>query len=144
VAGASVFRGFWPEWRDERAWTTEDLGVIDDQGCLRVLGRRDAVIITGGKKVQPAEVEAVLRTELGLAEIVVLGVPDPEWGEVVVACYPAAAAPDFDPAGRPLPGLAAHQRPKRWCAVDPWPSNAQGKVNRAALSAAVRRSRDGT
>jgi O-succinylbenzoic acid--CoA ligase len=141
VAGASVFRGYWPEWHEERSWATEDLGVMDERGCLRVLGRRDDVIITGGKKVQPAEVETALRTELGLRDVVVIGVADPEWGEAVVACYPAAAAPTVDLSRVTLPTLAAHQRPKHWLAIDAWPSNAQGKVNRAELRAAVRRLR---
>ncbi len=141
VAGASLFRGYWPEWSDEGSWATEDLGVMDERGCLRVLGRRDAVIITGGKKVQPAEVETALRAELGLRDVVVIGVPDPEWGEAVVACYPAAAVPTVDLSRVVLPTLAPHQRPKHWLAIDAWPSNAQGKVNRAELRDAVRRLR---
>jgi O-succinylbenzoic acid--CoA ligase len=136
VTGTSVFRGYWPDWREEREFVTEDLGVIDAGGHLAVLGRRDAVIITGGKKVQPAEVEAVLRAGGAPPEVVVLGVPDSEWGEVVVACFPAGAgqAADWTTAAAPL---AAHQRPKHHLAVERWPANRQGKVNRAELKAAV-------
>lgn len=136
IAGESLYRGYWPEWRAERQFATEDLGRCDARGRLQVLGRRDAIIITGGKKVQPSEVEAALRASGELDEVIVIGVPDPEWGEQVVACYPAGGsrAPD---AVRASAALAPHERPKRWVAVDPWPRNAQGKVNRAELRAAV-------
>jgi O-succinylbenzoic acid--CoA ligase len=93
------------------------------------------VIITGGKKVQPTEVEAALRACGEFADVAVVGVPDAEWGEAVVACYPAGgASPNV---GRAVAKLAAHQKPKRFVAVADWPRNAQGKLNRAALLAAA-------
>ena len=131
ITGESVFRGYWPERRADEPWTTEDLGNFDERGGLHVLGRRDALIITGGKKVDPAEVEAALRATGEFDDIAVIGVPDPEWGEVVAAFYPVRAGRDFkQPA---LDNLAAYKRPKRYIAVPEWPRNAQGKVNRAAL-----------
>ncbi len=65
VAGDSLFRGYWPRSRPGEFFLTDDSGTIDAEGRLRVAGRRDAVIITGGKKVQPARVEAFLREALG-------------------------------------------------------------------------------
>ena len=133
VAGESVFRGYFPEWRDAREFITEDLGAIDAKGHLHVHGRRDAMIITGGKKVQPADVESALRASGEFEEVAVIGLPDPEWGEVVAACYPKSArSPDF---GRAEQALASHQRPKRYVGIpaDSWPRNAQGKMDRAAL-----------
>lgn len=133
IAGESVFRGYWPEWRDAQVITTEDLGSRDARGHWRVLGRRDAVIITGGKKVHPAEVEAALRASGEFEDVAVIGVADPEWGEVVVACYPQQErVPDTTRAGE---ALAPQQRPKRFVAIaaDEWPRNAQGKVNRLEL-----------
>ena len=133
VAGESVFRGYWPEWSDAREVTTDDLGAIDADGRLRVLGRRDAIIITGGKKVPPAEVEAALRASGEFDDVAVIGVPDPEWGEAVVACYlQRDNAPDV---ARAVRSLAAHQRPKRFVAIasGDWPRNAQGKIDRVAL-----------
>jgi O-succinylbenzoic acid--CoA ligase len=112
---------------------TEDLGRIDERGHLHVLGRRDAVIITGGKKVQPLEVEAALRASGEFDDVAVLGLPDGEWGEAVVACYPSGArAPDLI---RAVGELATYQRPKRFVAIAAadWPRNTQGKVNRAEL-----------
>jgi len=135
VAGESVFRGYWPEWREARDFTTEDAGEIDARGFLRVLGRRDAMIITGGKKVQPAEVEAALRASGEFDEVAVVGLPDAEWGEIVAACYvKSARSPDF---ARAVEALAPHERPKRFAGIPRahWPRNAQGKLNRAALRA---------
>ncbi len=136
VAGESLFRGYYPHWSDEREFVSSDLGRIDSGGQLHVLGRADAMILTGGKKVQPFEVEAALRGSGEFTDVAVIGVPDPEWGEAVVACYPAGGrAPDL---ARATLTLANHQRPKRYVAMADWPRNAQGKLNRATLAAAVR------
>lgn len=136
VRAESLFRGYHPAWSEAREFVTEDLGRIDAGGHLHVLGRRDAMIITGGKKVHPSDVEAVLRASGEFGDIAVIGVPDAEWGEAVVACYPAAGRePDV---ARATLALANFQRPKRFVAIADWPRNAQGKVNRALLLAAVR------
>ena len=132
VAGESVFRGYWPEWRDTREFATEDLGRIDAHGHLHVLGRRDSIIITGGKKVNGFDVEAALRASGEFADVAVIGLPDREWGEVVVACYPrdGTREPNF---ARAVERLASYQRPKRFVAIAAWPRNAQGKLNRQTL-----------
>ena len=137
VGGDSLFRGYFPDWREPQLFATEDLGHFDAAGQLHIDGRRDAVIITGGKKVIPAEVEAALRATGRFADVAVVGMPDAEWGQIIVACYPAnQAAPDLPVIDKMLGrGLAGYKRPKRYLAVDPWPRNAQGKIDRAALSA---------
>ena len=135
VTGESVFRGYFPETSVAREFVTEDLGRFDERGHLNLLGRRDAVIITGGKKVQPALVEAALRASGEFTDVAVVGVPDAEWGEAVVACYPQGTrTPDFV---RAVAMLVAPERPKRFVAIADWPRNAQGKVNRAALRASI-------
>ncbi len=135
IAGPSVFYGYFPVARKSRTYTTEDLGQIDEHRHLYIFGRRDAVIITGGKKVQPAEIESALRASGEFADVAVVGVPDAEWGEAVVACYPAGGpTPDLQ---RAVAHLTAHQRPKRFVSVAKWPRNVQGKLNRPALRAAA-------
>ena len=136
VEGPSVFYGYYPESRATRCFETGDLGRIDERGRLHVLGRRDAVIITGGKKVQPVEVEAALQATGQFADVAVLGVADVEWGEVVVACFPKVrTAPDFDLVERGLEkSLASYQRPKRYVPIGDWPRNALGKLNREILA----------
>ena len=141
IAGESLFRGYFPEWRAARSLATEDLGRFDAAGSLHVLGRRDALIISGGKKVDPAEVERALRASGAFADVAVVGIPDPEWGQAVVACYPSGqAGPDPSGVERGLENLAAYKRPRRYIAVADWPRNAQGKLNRAELIRMVERS----
>ncbi|MDI1335135.1 MAG: AMP-binding protein [Lacunisphaera sp.] len=138
VGGDSLFRGYYPEWRDRRPFATGDLGRLDGQGHLQVLGRRDAVIITGGEKVDPAEVEAVLCGSGELGEVIVLGVPDAEWGQVVVAAYPASAQPVWALVQQAVTSrLSAMKRPKHFVPVADWPVNDQGKVNRAEVARRV-------
>ena len=136
VAGESVFWGYWPGFSEQRELATGDLGEIDSRGHLRVLGRRDAVIITGGKKVHPEEVEAALRAGGEDEAVTVVGVPDPEWGEMVVACFPRTS--DAATHGKErAEALAPHQRPKRFLAIEPWPVLPNGKINRLELRAAA-------
>jgi len=136
IGGESVFRGYWPETSVGREVETEDLGRFDERGQLQILGRRDAVIITGGKKVQPAEVELALRASGEFDDVAVVGVPDAEWGEVVVACYPAAGRqPDLQRVAEGMAELAGALRPKRYVALADWPRSAQGKINRAEVAA---------
>jgi len=148
------------ESKRERAFTTADLGRFDDGGRLHILGRRDEVAISGGEKVRLAEVEATLRGAVGspamFDDVAVIAVPDPEWGEAVVACYVAASGGGRSTRGDQCGGvggrelstaaiahissaLARHQRPKQWLEFAPeeWPRNAQGKLNRAALREAA-------
>lgn len=135
IAGPSLFRGYYPEWRHERKFfETADLGRFDEGRRLQVLGRRDAAIITGGEKVQPAEVEAALRPAAGTAEFAVVGVPDAEWGERVV-CVHAAAEPFARVAAEQAASvrLSPPQRPKDYVALAEWPRNEAGKLNRARL-----------
>jgi acyl-CoA synthetase (AMP-forming)/AMP-acid ligase II len=80
-------------------------------------------------------VEAALRANGEFTDVAVIGVPDSEWGEVVVACYPAGGTrPDLENVAA---ALAPHQRPKRFVALATWPRTAHGKVNRVALREAV-------
>ena len=103
---------------------------------MQVIGRRDAVIISGGKKIDPGEVEAVLRLTGQFSDVAVIGLPDAEWGEMVVACYPAGPKePDAGAVDRGIADhLARHKRPKRYLRIADWPCNDQGKVNRRALT----------
>jgi O-succinylbenzoic acid--CoA ligase len=141
VGGPSLFRGYHPDWRHERKlFVTTDAGTLDAAGRLTVLGRRDAVIVTGGEKVQPEEVEAALRPVLG-PECAVVGVPDATWGFRVTCVYPAAARPDLAAARAAAAALAPAQRPKDYVALPEWPRTAAGKLDRtrlAALAAAAR------
>lgn len=135
IKAASLFRGYFPDARAEAFFCTEDLAHWDARRGLNVIGRRDAMIITGGKKVMPAEVMEALRTSGVFSDVTVIGIADAEWGQKVVACYPgrAGARPDMRRVESVLRGLAKYKWPKAYVAVAEWPRNAQGKLNRAAL-----------
>lgn len=117
---------------------TGDLGRIDADGDIWVTGRLSTRIVTGGVTVDPGEVEDALGAHPDIAEVAVVGVPDPEWGERIVAVIVPR-----DPSGPPLtaaallvwarPYLAPPKRPRGVRCVDALPRNANGKVDRAAL-----------
>jgi O-succinylbenzoic acid--CoA ligase len=136
ITGESLFRGYFPNWRAAGPWATDDLGRFDEHGGLHWLGRHDAMIITGGEKVEPGEVEAVLRATGQFSDVAVVGLADGEWGEAVTAVYPAGGPPpDIDAVARFIAGrLAPHKRPKRYLRLARWPRNDQGKLSRRELT----------
>ncbi len=116
---------------------TADLGVLGADGRLVVRGRLDDVINSGGEKVVPGEVEAVLGTSAGVADVVVIGLPDPEWGEAVTAfVVPAdrASPPDAQHLTAYVrQTLSARAAPKKVFVVPEFPLLPSGKPDRAAL-----------
>lgn len=120
-------------------YVTSDLGRVDERGHLHVLGRADDVLITGGEKVMPLEIEAALTAHPAVARAVVFGLPDPEWGTLVAAAVEPRTGPvDLSTA---LTHLAPWKRPRRiaWLAL---PETASGKLDRrAAITAATARLR---
>ena len=153
IAGPVLFSGYWPRGGRPFAagppgseaaaggwFTTSDLGELDAGGRLTVRGRADDVINTGGEKVLPGEVEAVLGTITGVRDVVVVGTPDPEWGELVTAIVvPAdpAAPPDLGRlragARDRLPGYAA---PRGLLLMPEIPLLASGKPDRRRCATA--------
>jgi long-chain acyl-CoA synthetase len=126
-------------WRDG-AFTVGDLGRIDADGYLFLDGRRDDLIISGGVNVYPAEVERVLGTVPGVAEVAVFGAPDQRWGERVcaaVAPEPERNAAEVVEALSQVAAarLAGYKRPKQYVVVGSLPHTATGKVQRHRLAA---------
>lgn len=121
--------------KDREAFVTDDRGFIDDNGDLHILGRTSRTIITGGEKVLPEEVETIIRATGLVADIYVIGVPDPEWGEVVTAIYvPAAKGAPLQRLQTALVGkLSRFKHPKQWRAVPTLPRNGQGKIHLTQL-----------
>ncbi len=129
-----------------RWFATDDVGEAGPDGALRILGRLDDVIVTGGLKVAPSLVESALSDHPGVREVVVVGVPDREWGERVVAVVvPGATGP-----GGGLPDLPAMQRsvaervapyaaPRELVLLERIPLIGPGKPDRAALRALAAR-----
>ncbi len=136
ITAESNFLGYYPARRSPaQRFETADLGRIDEQGCLHVLGRSDATIITGGEKVQPVDIEGVLKAATGVANLAVIGLPDAEWGERVVCVYTGGA--DFRVESARLAAekqLSPPQRPKAYVALANWPVSGAGKLNRTLLA----------
>ncbi|WP_226041699.1 long-chain-fatty-acid--CoA ligase [Natrinema sp. DC36] len=114
---------------------TGDLGYRDDDGYLYVVDRKDDMIVSGGENVYPAEVEDVLFAHDAVEEAAVVGKPDDEWGEAVVA-YVVAAGVDaaaLDEFVLESDRLADFKRPRTYYFVDELPKNPSGKIQKFKL-----------
>lgn len=113
-----------------------DCGHLDEAGRLHVKGRIDRIIITGGEKVDPAEVELVVRECTGTSSVLVVGIPDAEWGQRVVA-FIEGAHEDYDMArlhGQLVAKLTSYKIPKQIYPVSKLPFNEYGKIDTVQIS----------
>ncbi len=142
VRGDTVMAGYWrnPEATAaalQDGWLrTGDLGCMDAQGWLTLKDRSKDLVISGGSNIYPREVEEVLLTAPGVAEVAVVGVADAEWGEAVVAFVvlsPQAAVDATVLDGHCLSRMARFKRPKRYLFVESLPKNHYGKVLKTEL-----------
>ena len=129
VATDALARGLWPATDFARGpFVTQDRAQLAADGTVKILGRADRVVVSGGEKVDPARIEAALAP---LAPTQVFGLPDPEWGERVVAVV--AGAPQLEPALRKLAErLEPAARPKAYAFVAELPMDGRGKFDRPA------------
>jgi malonyl-CoA/methylmalonyl-CoA synthetase len=143
VKGPNVFKGYWrmpektkAEFRDDGFFITGDLGKIDGQGYVHILGRGKDLVISGGFNVYPKEIESEIDAMPGVIESAVIGVPHADFGEgvtAVVVCNKAAAISEASVL-KALDGrLAKFKMPKRVFVVDELPRNAMGKVQKNIL-----------
>jgi fatty-acyl-CoA synthase len=141
--GYSVMRGY---WRDEAAtraaidvagWMhSGDLAVMDDAGYVHIVGRIKDVIIRGGEKIMPVEVEAVLLAHPDVSEVQVIGVPSRMYGEEIMAWVRARPGISLDESVLTAfcrPQLATYKIPRHWRFVDEFPTTVTGKVQKFKL-----------
>ena len=136
VRGEVVMNGYWnnPEATEAAlrgGWLhTGDVGIIDEEGYVTLKDRSKDMIISGGTNIYPREIEEVLLTHSGVSEVAVIGRPDPEWGESVIAYVVAAGdTPAQDSLDRHcLDHMARFKRPKAYRFVEALPKNNYGKV----------------
>jgi O-succinylbenzoic acid--CoA ligase len=133
IATAALGIGLWPDSPLGSPWVSGDRGDVSEDGGVKISGRADRVIITGGEKVDPARVEQTLLTTGLIKEALVLGMVDARWGEVVTACVigPASAEAVLRHACEALEPAA---RPRRYVFVPSMPTNASGKPDREAIA----------
>ena len=129
---------------DADGWfRTGDLGVVDDAGYLRISGRKKDIIIRKGENISAREVEDLVAAHPAVAEVAVVGVPDPGAGEIacaVVRCRAGAAPPSLDGLVAFLlaRGLSKRKLPERLVVVDDFPRAASGKIVKRVLRDRVR------
>lgn len=142
VRGPNVFQGYWKmpektaeELRPDGWFITGDLGIIDDQGYVSIVGRSKDLIISGGFNVYPKEIETLLDDIPGVLESAVIGVPHPDFGEAVIAIIVAASEnlslPDIQSSL--TKNVARYKQPKKIIALQELPRNTMGKVQKKAL-----------
>jgi len=143
VRGPSVFAGYWrmpektrEEFTPDGWFRTGDVGALDAQGVLTLVGRSKDLVISGGFNVYPAEIEGRINELAGVAESAVVGVPHPDFGEAVVAVVVPRPGAVLDPQeiARALKStIAGFKVPKHVRIVDALPRNAMGKVQKKLL-----------
>ncbi|WP_029115267.1 long-chain fatty acid--CoA ligase [Mycobacterium sp. URHB0044] len=111
---------------------TGDMGSFDARGNLTLRDRSKDVVISGGSNIYPREVEEVLLQHPDVTEACVVGAPDPDWGEVVVAFIVGTAA-ESELDAHLLERIARFKRPKRYLYIDELPKNSYGKVLKREL-----------
>jgi malonyl-CoA/methylmalonyl-CoA synthetase len=145
VKGPNVFAGYWGDAEKTRGeftadgwFKTGDLGRIDRDGYVHIVGRAKDLVISGGYNVYPKEVEMELDAVTGVFESAVFGVPHPDFGEGVTAAVvgePGAVLSEAGIIGAVKARLAGYKIPKRIVFVEELPRNAMGKVQKNALRA---------
>ncbi|ANK81636.1 MAG: malonyl-CoA synthase [Rhizobiales bacterium NRL2] len=143
VKGPNVFSGYWrmpektaEEFRADGFFITGDLGKVDADGYVTIVGRGKDLVISGGFNVYPKEIEERIDDLDGVAESAVIGVPHPDFGEGVTAVVVKDGSKDIsedDVAAAIREDLAAFKRPKRIFFVDELPRNTMGKVQKNVL-----------
>lgn len=142
VRGEQIAAGYWQDPVSSAAersghWLrTGDLGRVDTDGYLHVVDRKKSIIISGGENVASREVEDVVLEHPDVAQVAVIGLPDPQWGEAVCAVVvPVDGAPlDAEELIEWTRGrLAGFKRPKRVVTIESLPTNASGKIDRPKL-----------
>jgi malonyl-CoA/methylmalonyl-CoA synthetase len=143
VRGPNVFAGYFERpdataesFTDDGWFRTGDIGAVDDDGYVSIVGRAKELIISGGYNVYPREIEDLLRAQPGVVDAAVVGTLSDEWGEVVTAYLEGPADLDADAVVAAVADeLVPYKRPRIVHRVDALPRNAMGKVVRADLRA---------
>ncbi|NHM19387.1 malonate--CoA ligase [Tritonibacter mobilis] len=143
VRGANVFKGYWQmpektaaELREDGFFITGDLGKIDEDGYVHIVGRNKDLIISGGYNIYPKEIELLLDDQPSVLESAVIGVAHPDFGETVLGVIVPAPGepPDIDAIMLAVQTqLARFKHPRKLILIDELPRNTMGKVQKNIL-----------
>jgi O-succinylbenzoic acid--CoA ligase len=120
--------------RADSWFVTNDIGEMGDDEAVRVMGRADTMVVTGGENVSPERVEAMVRQHPDVDDAVVIGVPDPEWGQMLVCLHEGGPEDLGAWAAQRLPSFMV---PKRWVRIDGLPKTSIGKPDREGAARLV-------
>jgi len=143
VRGPNVFKGYWKmpektkvELRENGFFITGDLGKIDEDGYIHILGRDKDLIISGGYNIYPKELEEIIDDQVGVLESAVIGVPHPDFGETPIALIVSQTeiTPELEVIENNLgKSLARYKHPRKFFIIDKLPRNTMGKVQKNIL-----------
>ncbi|MDB9362170.1 2-succinylbenzoate--CoA ligase [Nodularia spumigena CS-588/02] len=136
IQAQSLALGYYPQtWENQHYLQLDDLGYLDSQGYLNIIGRSSDKIITGGENIYPAEIEAAIKSTQMVTDVCIIGLPDKHWGQAVTAIY----IPKHPHISTLKLQTELNQKvskfkiPKYWIPVTTLPRNPQGKINRQHL-----------
>jgi O-succinylbenzoic acid--CoA ligase len=136
IQSKSLSLGYYPNfWNNQDDFAVDDLGFLDEQGYLTIVGRNSDKIISGGENIYPTEVESAILQTQKVNDVCVIGIPDLDWGQALTAVY-IPKNTDITPEEIKTAlksQLSKFKLPKYWISLDTLPRNAQGKVNRQTL-----------
>ncbi|MBN3939266.1 MAG: 2-succinylbenzoate--CoA ligase [Nostoc sp.] len=136
IHAQSIALGYYPITRENHdIFQVDDLGFLDDQGHLNIVGRNSDKIITGGENLYPVEIESAIQATQMVADICVIGIPDKHWGQVLTAIYIPKQSNTSALNIQTLlkDKLSKFKIPKYWIPQQNLPRNSQGKINRQQL-----------
>ncbi|HYW19324.1 MAG TPA: 2-succinylbenzoate--CoA ligase [Nodularia sp. (in: cyanobacteria)] len=136
IQAQSLALGYYPQtWQNQHYLQVDDIGYLDSQGYLNIVGRSSDKIITGGENIYPAEIEAAIRSTQMVTDVCIIGLPDKHWGQAVTAIYipkyPEISTQTLQTELNKK--LSKFKIPKHWISVASLPRNPQGKINRQQL-----------
>ncbi|MEH1822017.1 MAG: 2-succinylbenzoate--CoA ligase [Nostoc sp.] len=136
IHAQSLALGYYPITRENQdIFQVDDLGFLDEQNHLNIVGRNSDKIITGGENIYPAEIEFAIQATQMVADICVIGIPDKHWGQVLTAIYIPKQSDTSALKIQTLlkEKLSKFKIPKYWIPQQNLPRNSQGKINRQHL-----------
>jgi O-succinylbenzoic acid--CoA ligase len=139
IQAQSLALGYYPKiWENQHYFQVDDVGFLDAQGYLNIIGRNSDKIISGGENIYPTEIESAIRATQMVSDVCVIGIPDSHWGQALTAIYITKEShTSLDIKTALQNKLSKFKIPKHWIAVPELPRNSQGKINRQKLQQIV-------
>ncbi len=136
IKSKSLALGYYPQmWENRNNFVVDDMGFLDDQNYLHIIGRNSDKIITGGENIYPLEIETAIRKTQMVIDVCVIGITDKHWGQALTAIY---IPKDKNISPREIQTqlknqLSKFKIPKYWISLAKLPRNNQGKINRQEM-----------